>query len=446
MLTGDLARADVRKGVIRPRWVDVKQPGLLEVARELVEVFEQHVGRSRGELHEALEGLFGDSTRVILYRGLVKLLTDRATFETAAAVDPIEVRRRLFERAAAEGPVSLSGWRPAPAGAESHGSAGTRVAEGRGAPREVLVAAVAADLGVSPEEIEQAFHADLKDEQRMTAFEALEPEALLHRYNTALAQAVLLKATELELTVSGQTPARYRALFRAMRFFGLIHRVHRDGDSFRIALDGPMSLFRLSQKYGVQMATFLPVVLHMTEGWSLRATIQWSERVRATLALGPEDGLVGHYKDRGTWQSEEERWFVDRFRELDTPWTLDEDPGIVDLGGGDVFVPDYGLCHPDGRAALLEIVWFWRRASLEPRLASLAGGAAPNAILAVSDRLRASKEDLVTQGIALHRFKGVLLPKPVIALAEQVATTAGGRRVKAKKATPRARKKGAAAP
>lgn len=409
MLTGDLARVDVRKGVIKPRWVDPAQGALLEVARELVEVFGQHVGRPRGELHEALEGLFGDSTRVILYRGLVKLLLDRSTFETAAAVDPVEVRRRLFERAAGEGPVSLdAAW------------------EGRGAARAALVAAVAGDLGVAAEDVEQAFHADLKDEQRMTAFEAMEAEALLHRYNTALAQAVLLKATELELRVEGQSQQRYRALLRAIRFFGLIHAIHVEDGAFRIVLDGPLSLFRLSQKYGLQMASFLPVVLHMGEGWSLRATVRWTERGAATFTLGPADGLVPHTKDRGTWVSDEERWFVERFRELDTPWELDEQPGIVDLGGGDAFVPDYALRHPDGRVALLEIVWFWRRASLEPRLAALGGGAAPNAILAVSDRLRASKEDLGDKGVAVHRFKGVLLPKPVIALAEQVAVAPGG--------------------
>ncbi|GMV42671.1 MAG: hypothetical protein AMXMBFR64_43870 [Myxococcales bacterium] len=405
MLTGDLVRADVRKGVVVPRWVRPDDPALLEVARELVEIFQQHVGRPRWALDDALEGVFGDSTRIVLYRGLVKVLLDRSEFDTHAAVDPVEVRRRLFLLAATEGPVCLEGR-----------------GEGRGVHRDELIAAVAKELGVTAADVEQAFHADLKDEQRLMAFEPLEPDALLHRYNTALAQAVLLKATELVLTVEGQTQPRYRALFRSMRFFGLIHTVNREGEGWRIVLDGPLSLFRLSQKYGVQMASFLPVVLNMESGWSLKATVQWTERVRATLTLGPSDGLVSHVRDRGVWESEEQRWFADRFRELGGPWSLDEEPGIVDLGGGAVLIPDYALRHEDGRVALLEIIWFWRKGSLEPRLKGLGRGGAPNAILAVSDRLRASQEDLETAPVAVHRFKGVLLPKPIIALAEQVGT------------------------
>jgi predicted nuclease of restriction endonuclease-like RecB superfamily len=131
------------------------------------------------------------------------------------------------------------------------------------------------------------------------------------------------------------------------------------------------------------------------------------------------------------WVSEEERWFVGRFRELGGPWTLDDEPRLLQLAGGDVVVPDYALRHEDGREVFLEIVWFWRKASLEPRLKMLAKKAPPNLILAVSDRLRASKEDLEACPVPLHRFKGVLLPKPLIALAEKAAKPAPKRRGRA---------------
>ena len=55
--------------------------------------------------------------------------------------------------------------------------------------------AVAEGLGVSPDALLGAMYADLDGEQVLTAVAATTPDALLHRYNLALAQADLLAAT-----------------------------------------------------------------------------------------------------------------------------------------------------------------------------------------------------------------------------------------------------------
>ena len=411
MLTGDLVRADCRKGSIRPRYVNASEPAHQERAQELVALFAAAKGGTYGELQDGLADMFGDSTQIMLYRGLVKLLLDRSTFEMQAAADPTEVRRLLFTYAVDHGPIAR--------GEATHGLGSTRAS---------AIAAVAEQLSVTPEEVEEALLADLRDNQRMTAFDPIEPDALLSRYNTALAQAVLLRATELTLTIRGQTPRRYRALFRAIKFHQLIHRVQRDGDEgYRITLDGPLSLFRLSNKYGLKMALFLPSLLLVEEGWELRADVSWPTHARSlAFQLSPADGLQSHLRDRGVWVSDEERWFIERFAEVDTPWSLSDEPEILDLPGGEVVIPDYAFEHPDGRKAWLEIIWFWRKGSLAPRLKALAGHAPPGLVLAVSDRLRASEDDLAQTPVPIHRFKGVLLPKPLLKLVEEAAARPGG--------------------
>ena len=71
----------------------------------------------------------------------------------------------------------------------------------------------------------------------------------------ALAQAILLRSTGVTVHVYGETPARYRQLFRAIKFHRLICDIQPSGpDAYTLHLDGPLSLFSATQKYGLQLA------------------------------------------------------------------------------------------------------------------------------------------------------------------------------------------------
>ena len=74
-----------------------------------------------------------------------------------------------------------------------------------------------------------------------------------------LAQAVLLRATRVSVHLEGEEPQRYRKIFRAARFHGLLHVVHGSPEKgYTIDLDGPFSLFDAVQRYGFRLALFLP--------------------------------------------------------------------------------------------------------------------------------------------------------------------------------------------
>ncbi|NJL28066.1 MAG: DUF790 family protein, partial [Thermoanaerobaculia bacterium] len=150
--------------------------------------------------------------------------------------------------------------------------------------RDEVLAQVATELAVSPGDLEQGLYADLKDEQILQSFEPCKAPWLLERYNLALAQGVLLRATELTLELSGLDPGQLRALFRKIKFFQLMHTVRGDGrGGFVVHLDGPVSLFKSSLKYGLQMASFLPTLLHF-DGWKLEAEIAWGKRASGVLS------------------------------------------------------------------------------------------------------------------------------------------------------------------
>jgi len=99
---------------------------------------------------------------------------------------------------------------------------------------------------------------------------------------------------------------------------------------------------------------------------------------------------------------------------------------ILDLGGGEVVVPDLVLEHDDGRRAWIEIIGFWRKASLQPRLRALRSGSAPPGLmLAISTRLRASEEDVDATGVPVVWFKGVLPLGRTLELADAIACRPG---------------------
>lgn len=408
MLTADLVSARFVKGEIKPRYIDPGDGEALALAREMVAVFHEHVGRTREALDGALAALLGEGTEFLLHRGLAKLLADRAEFEVRAPCEPAVLRRKLFEEAAKN--------HPAVAVADAVHTV----------TRDDVIARVASELGVDPKAVTAAMYADLEGELVMTKGPDLTPEALLPRYNVALAQAVLLRATAMTVDIDAGDPQRYRQMFRFVKFYRLMHAVSGRGASgYSIRLDGPMSLFQLSQKYGLQLAEFFPALL-LCPSWRATADVRWGKEKRpAVFRVSSEQGLASHYPDRGVYVTREEQWLIDRFAELDTPWKLERRSEVIDLDGRGVLIPDFVLRHAkDGRAALVEVMGFWKRDYLEARLALLREAGPKNLILVAPWRLRGDEGELKQTPAEVVFYKEVILAKELIERAERVAVKA----------------------
>ena len=131
--------------------------------------------------------------------------------------------------------------------------------------------------------------ADLRDENRLLRFEDITAQRLIDRYNVALAQAVLLRSVLVRAEVRNEKPARYRQLFRRLKFHRLLYRVEgsmRDGYVFHI--DGPLSLFSATTKYGLQVAWFLPALLHLRGFPARRRAALGPEREPRSFHLEPQ--------------------------------------------------------------------------------------------------------------------------------------------------------------
>jgi uncharacterized protein len=393
MLTGTLVRVRFSKQRVIPLYLNREDPRWLEVAESLLLIFREAVGRTRGEIETEIDELVGEGLATLAHRGLAKILEDRAEFEVVADVPPESLREKVFT-AAAEHRKSL------------------RVAGQPRAPfrRDVVLDAVAKELNLRPEQVAAALFADLRDENRLLSFDqGIDAQKLIDRYNVALAQAVLLRSVMVEAEVRNEKPARYRQLFRRLKFHRLLYRVEgsmRDGYVFHI--DGPLSLFSATNKYGLQMANFLPALL-LCGDFRLDAELRWGPRRDSrTFHLEPRDGLVSHYADTGTYVPAELGAFVERFRQVAPAWEVSEATDVLELGREGVWVPDYKFLHKQtGIDVHVDILGFWKRSSLDRLLRLLPEHGPDRYVLAISEKFKVDEGALGELSGPVLRFKEI---------------------------------------
>ncbi len=369
MLTADLAMSWRRGNRISPRYLQSDDPRHLQTAADLTLIVEQHRGRRRIELERALDEYIGIGTDYKILRGLIKLLTDRCEFETAGAKDPAEIRRALFTKAAAHHPV---------VGADEL--------------RQHLITEVATELGCSTEEVMEGLYADLSGKQQLVAFDEMSAADLLDRYNLAQAQALLYRCSEMRLWIEPQEPSVTRRLFSEIKAFRLIYAIKGNpAIGYDVQLSGPVSIFHRSQKYGIQMAVFLPALL-LYPGWRMRAEIGTKTGAAFFELDSNQNRLRSHYvaEDIQT-QNPVLAKMLEDWRKLAGEWDAQLNQEVIDLGES-AFVPDLVFIREGDEPVYLELLGYWTPRSLSERLKEFTRAGFKNYAIAASEEMRCSRD------------------------------------------------------
>jgi uncharacterized protein len=373
----------------------------LAIAQDLIALFQNAKGQTKGQLSRELLDLEGEETDYRIKRGLAHLLNGGfSTFEVVSPLEPPMLRERVFALSVEAAPSLQT----------------TQIILDR------LAHLLTQELGreVLTEQIRSGLYADLPDNQILTEFEPPTPEALLHRYNLSQVQGVFYRASHIVLNAHRNDPGEYKLLFRYVKLFQLMTYIEGDADhGFTLTVDGPTSLFKPSTRYGLAIAKLLPALLHVTK-WNLSADLQindsYSGKTRKSrFTLESDCGLVSHYPPGKTYDSMLEAGFVERWQKAKTEWRLEREVDLIAIPGS-VMIPDFRLVHPDGRTFLLEIVGYWRPEYLKKKFSQVRQSGRDDLILAVSERLNLEKA-----GVKVHDtparivwFKDQLLPKAVL--------------------------------
>ncbi|HET9532794.1 MAG TPA: DUF790 family protein [Blastocatellia bacterium] len=368
MLTSDLAMSWHRGRRTGPRYIEPDDAEYLQAAADLISIVREHRDRRRAELDRALEEYVGVMTEYRTLRGFIKLLMDRCLFETASAADPAEIRRALFFKAREHHPVTRNE-----------------------AAREQVIQEAAIEVGCAPEEIIEFLYADLSNNQRLADFEEIGASELLDRYNLAQAQALLYRSIEMRLQVEPQQSASLRQLFDAIKAYRLIHLIQGSpAKGYDIRLSGPVSIFHRSQKYGVQMAVFLPALL-LCKGWRMQAEIETKKGGSAFFELASDQNRLRSHYVASDYENPLVEKLISSQTAADDGWRLEACREVLDLGES-AFIPDLLIRRPDGGRVYVEILGFWTPRYLGERLKEFERGGFNNFILAASEELRGSRD------------------------------------------------------
>lgn len=319
-----------RKGEIAPRYAKLSAENL-EVAGGLIEAYSGHVGEKKKSLKALVADLENRGFEYRFVRALGLLLDRNGTFICNCKVNPVDLRRRVFEATEKFGlPTSLE-------------------------RRRIIFSAVAKEMGLTTEDLEANLYADLDDELILEKFSPPLASELLEQYNLSLTQTLLFDSTELSFTAS----SNWQRLFYFVKKLGLIYEVYND-NGFWVKIDGPASLFKLTRRYGVSIAKLFPIIVADPQ-WAVSAKILWrytneicnfkiESRKHGSLLKKPNLLPV-------TFDSSVEEDFASQFQAVASGWTLRREPEPV-MAGKKVIIPDFSF-ERSGVKVYLEIVGFW---------------------------------------------------------------------------------------
>ena len=395
----------------------------LKLAADIIKQFEESFRKRETKrlLGERISLLETSNNDYKLVRGLYALLERRCIFISVEGqkptaivdgksgivdLDPFHIRKYLFEESSARG-YALT----------DH-------------ERKEIINSVSSRIRVSEDMIIRNMWADLEENMILQQFVTLEPKKLIAWYNLSLMQTLLFNSTNLEFNIHGGY--NWKRVLRAVKRLGLMYNLHyrqkeesraqkepssqkignnpADGNSLHIvddndnnnilcSIDGPLSIFKLTDRYGTSIAKLLPSII-VTGNWSLKASI-----VRKTSTMGKkiyefmlssaespslpsESDLIVYNNDHikntilerlsysasspaDPFDSNVEQKFALKFKQFSNGWNLIREPNPLIVSNGKGFIPDF-VFEKYGIKVYLEIVGFWTNNYLVRKIQKIA--------------------------------------------------------------------------
>ena len=405
MLPLDLLRTRINKGEIVPLFTQPKNKNDKEyqLAVKLVEHF-SNTHTTRNPKRELIR-----ETRLLesqydykLVRGLVTLLERRSIFENQFTnINPVKIRKKLFEESAKKG-LALT---------EKQ--------------REEILQKIAHRSYITVQEIKSSMWSDQEENLILVKFEEINPEQLLRWYNLSLMQTLLFRCTSLEFYVQGGLHWKY--VLRNVKRYGLMYNLQKQKDSNSITciLDGPLSLFKMTDRYGTSMAKLLPNIIK-APSWRISGSIvkknedgqkiyHFSISDKETIGIiepissnqhkgnlkKSNNSTVNDTDFDSSLEVNFEKSFLQYFDQKDD-WKISREPDPL-IANGRAMIADF-LFEKYGKKVYFEIVGFWTKEYIQRKTAKI------KSIFEKNNQEKEQKIDLligVNEGLACSQLTSI---------------------------------------
>jgi hypothetical protein len=205
-----------------------------------------------------------------------------------------------------------------------------------------------------------------------------------------------------------------------------MYTVEQQNGAYNVVVDGPISLFKLTERYGTSLAKLLPAVIE-ADNWRFKAQIVGGERQAPKLlelelnAKTAKDLFPAQRLEKGAqYDSSVEAAFARSFKALKLGWTLKREPELL-VAGRYVFIPDFSF-EKNNLKAYLEVVGFWTDEYLKKKLKKLQELAVDNLLVAVDLSLNCSQLEKIKGFVILYDKKVPV--KPIVGFLKHLEETA----------------------
>lgn len=264
------------------------------------------------------------------------------------------------------------------------------------------------------EELELSMWNDLDKNRYLKSFDSLSSLQLVAWYNISILQTLLLNCVKLEFSVYGGY--NWKKILHKIKQLGLMYFLYSEADpkstkdnqskkhnivfgndndkKIICEVDGPLSILRLTDRYGMAIAKLIPLII-FTENWSINAVIlrksvsgakkTYNFRISNNdedLPIFDASEITSHFDSPSmsnsnlgssfdnaldNFDSNVERKFMDKFLTFSTNWGLSREPDPLILSDGRAFIADF-LFEKSKVKVYFEIVGFWTSDYLKRKL------------------------------------------------------------------------------
>ena len=361
MLTKEHLSFHTKKGKILPKLIDTDDKKNLGLADEFLVVFKNCVGFTREKLEECTSQILEKySNNSVVAKGLEKLLFDRTEFDTESKEEFINLRKKVFYTSS----KILS---------ETNDSDQIINEKNNVGNFKIYKNEISEAIGIPLNDLIHRIYGDLPSFQKVLRFRDISSVKLLHKYNCAQVQGLLLRCEKITVSLPDSHAASLRQLLKYLRFNKLLVRISRTtkkNKTLVLVINGPLSMFMQTQKYGFNLAKFFPAILHQSI-WKLDAEVRIRKNLIHYLHLDQTCGIQSYYKQFLDYVPDEIELFSKKLTKKMPNWQISTSADYIHLTGESLCFPDFKLTHSSGKSVSMELFHTWHSAPLIERLKQL---------------------------------------------------------------------------
>ncbi|MGC8644658.1 MAG: DUF790 family protein [Thermoplasmata archaeon] len=288
------------KGILRPVFLGEENS---DYCSSVITLFSRSIGKTRGEIEDELKNLELKVQNPKILKGLALVMFRLSKFVRASQLDSERVRKTVFSIAR----------NPAVSPEE----------------RRSVIERAAMLLVTEPQEIEGALYGDMERNLILASPASLTADKLSKMFNMEQIETVMMKALWVEVSTEG----RKNELVRSLRSKGLMYSERSEGSKHKLKVDGPVSIFEKSERYGVRLALFIRDVVRRDD-WEITALVSLKDGKRKREFIYHIDDSISDIIDRDEGREEKPPDFVNPYpKEIEVDGSVVTPDFSIDLDG-----------------------------------------------------------------------------------------------------------------